>query len=193
MKRNWIWLAVCVSIMITGCGPAPLTAEVLDPDQGLTNAPALAPTNTTLPATSPSSPAAVPTLDLAAVTVRPLTSTVIPSTPEIIAVTPLPTAVPPPDAASQTLIEKAKADLAKRLGIDSSQIALIEFRTVIWPDGSLGCPQPGMAYTQVLVEGYFIRLGVSQHLFEYHGGQNGDPFLCENPDKSLPPPSDTGS
>ncbi len=185
MKRNWIWPVVCVSIMLTGCGPAPLTAEVLDPDRGITNAPTFAPT------TTPSAPTAAPTLDLNVVTVQPLTSTVIPATPEIIAVTPLPTAVPPPDDASNALIEKAEADLAKRLGIESSQIALIEFRSVIWPDGSLGCPQPDMAYIQVLVEGYFIRLGVGTRVYEYHGGQNGDPFLCENPDKSVPPPANT--
>ncbi len=78
------------------------------------------------------------------------------------------------------------APLRRRLGIEAGQIDLIEFRNVTWPDGSLGCPQPDMAYIQVLIEGYLIRLGVRAQVYEYHGSQNADPFLCQNPDQPAP-------
>ncbi len=40
-------------------------------------------------------------------------------------------------------VEGAIADLASRLGVDESIVALVSQEEVTWPDGSLGCPQPG--------------------------------------------------
>ncbi len=92
--------------------------------------------------------------------------------------TPLPN---PSDPYQAGLIGQAKDDLAKRLSIASDQINLVESKPVEWPDGSLGCPQPGMAYTQVMVDGLLIRLQVGEKIYEYHSGGNRSPFLCENP------------
>jgi len=87
-----------------------------------------------------------------------------------------------PTAGSQTdnkFIKQAKEDLAKRLKVDINQIELLEFKAVLWPDGGMGCPRPGMVYIQVQQEGYRIRLRVGDRLFAYHGGGNRPPFLCE--------------
>ena len=51
------------------------------------------------------------------------------------------------------LIIQAKEDLAERLDISPNQIALLSFEEVVWPDSSLGCPQPGMRYIQVPKDG----------------------------------------
>jgi len=82
---------------------------------------------------------------------------------------------------SQRLIEKAKADLAQRLSIPASQINTREIRKVLWPDDSLGCPQPGMTYTQTLVQGYLIILESTGKEFEYHADLRDYVFYCENP------------
>jgi hypothetical protein len=87
---------------------------------------------------------------------------------------------PSPSANIESQVEKAKEDLAQRLSIAISEINLLEARQVTWPDGSLGCPQPGMVYTQVPVEGLLIRLGVGKAMYFYHSGRSGDPFLCES-------------
>jgi hypothetical protein len=52
---------------------------------------------------------------------------------------------------------------------------------VIWRDGSLGCPQPGMMYTQALVDGFRIVLRVKGQEVSYHG-PGKPPFRCDNPD-----------
>ncbi len=52
---------------------------------------------------------------------------------------------------------------------------------VTWPDGSLGCPQPGMRYTQALVSGSLIVLEANGLFYEYHSGGGGDPFYCALP------------
>jgi hypothetical protein len=61
-----------------------------------------------------------------------------------------------PNIALQNLIEKAITDLAKRLAVPVDEITLLEAKSVIWPDASLGCPEEGMQYAQVLTR-YLIR------------------------------------
>ncbi len=86
----------------------------------------------------------------------------------------------PTSPASETVeVTQAKQDLAQRLSVNSSQIELVSFQSITWPDGSLGCPQPGMLYTQALVEGYLIQLRAAGRVYEYHGARAGAPFLCE--------------
>ena len=48
-----------------------------------------------------------------------------------------------PSPGLEPLVEKAKEDLAQRLSIEMEQISLLEAKAVVWPDASLGCPQPG--------------------------------------------------
>jgi hypothetical protein len=76
-------------------------------------------------------------------------------------------------------VQQARQDLARRLQIAADQIALIEARAVVWPDASLGCPQPGMVYKQVPQDGALIVLAVSERRYEYHSGGSRGLFLCE--------------
>lgn len=79
----------------------------------------------------------------------------------------------------ESLIEKAKEDLAQRLSIEIAEIRLVEARDVVWPDSSLGCPQPGMKYRQVPEDGALIVLQAQGVEFEYHSGGSRGLFLCE--------------
>ena len=74
----------------------------------------------------------------------------------------------------------AQADLAARLGIDESDVEVVRREAVVWSDGSLGCPQPGMGYTQVLVEGTYMELRAGGTIYAYHSGEGRPPFLCED-------------
>lgn len=85
----------------------------------------------------------------------------------------------PPSTGMEFLIEKAKTDLAQRLSISISEINLIEAREVVWPDASLGCPQPGMEYAQVLEDGALIVLEAQGATYDYHSGGTRGLFLCE--------------
>ena len=84
----------------------------------------------------------------------------------------------------QNLINKATADLAQRLSVPIDDITVLESTTVTWPDGSLGCPQEGMAYAQVLTPGYLIRLQAGEQVFEYHASRRTEVVYCEKP---MPP------
>lgn len=99
--------------------------------------------------------------------------------------TPVPTPTPdpttPPAAGGQ--VEVAKADLAKRLGIGAGEVTVVSSTEVTWSDGSLGCPEPGMNYTQALVEGRRIILEVAGKQYHYHSAGTRTPFLCANPQR----------
>ena len=90
----------------------------------------------------------------------------------------------PGEAGMQTLIDKAMADLSQRFAIPLNEISLLESTSVVWPDGSLGCPEEGMEYAQVLVPGYLIRLKSGDQEFEYHTSRGTEVVYCENP---MPP------
>jgi hypothetical protein len=78
-------------------------------------------------------------------------------------------------------VELAVSDLAQRLGVDRSAIVVLSVEDVTWPDSSLGCPEPGRAYIQVLTPGKRIRLGVDGKVYEYHSGRTEAPVYCDNP------------
>lgn len=91
----------------------------------------------------------------------------------------------PAERGSQDLVAQAIADLAAQLGIDQNEIELLLFEAVTWRDGSLGCPQPGMGYIQVLIDGHRIQLRANDHIYHYHSGANEPPFLCKDPQEPL--------
>ena len=93
-----------------------------------------------------------------------------------------------PAPGMETLIDQAKEDLAQRLSIEITEISLVEAREVVWPDASLGCPQPGMKYKQVPEDGALIVLQAQGVKYEYHSGGSRELFLCEMVFKNLEKP-----
>jgi hypothetical protein len=79
----------------------------------------------------------------------------------------------PPGA--QPIVDAAIADVARR---HAMKARVVEVERVTWRDGSLGCPQKGMLYTQALVPGWRIVLAVGSRSFLYHSGEAGPPFAC---------------
>lgn len=126
---------------------------------------------------------ATPTAEDSATPVREVTPIVatVPVTEEVIM--PSNPTIPTP---SSPTVQQAKEDLAQRLDIAVEAIEVVQVEEVTWRDGSLGCPQPGMAYTQALVNGTRIKLEANGQIYHYHSG-GGAPFLCENPEEPLPP------
>jgi len=77
------------------------------------------------------------------------------------------------------LLDAVKADLAGRLGVAVDELAVLKGESIVWNDGSLGCPKPGQDYTQVLVPGYWILLTYDNQEFDYRANERGYFLLCE--------------
>jgi hypothetical protein len=88
-------------------------------------------------------------------------------------------ALPTPYATGlQSLIEKAKEDLAKRLSIPAVEISVAEALEVTWPDSSLGCPKMGVMYIQVVTPGFQIALETSGKKYTYHTDDKDRVLFC---------------
>lgn len=78
------------------------------------------------------------------------------------------------------LFETILDDLLSRTGRDRAEIEVIKAEAVTWPDGSIGCPQPDMMYTQALVDGYQVIFASNGQAYDYHLSQSGFFVLCQN-------------
>lgn len=68
-----------------------------------------------------------------------------------------------------------------QLALDSPRAAtaqLMRSRPMIFNDGSLGCPEPGMSYTMATVGGYQIVFDVAGERFDYRISPQGAAKRC---------------
>lgn len=87
----------------------------------------------------------------------------------------------PGDEVLAQLIERARARLLEEIdGLSAEDITLVSAEAVDWPDSSLGCPQPGMMYGQVITRGYSIILEADGETYPFHTDANpqGQLILC---------------
>lgn len=81
----------------------------------------------------------------------------------------------------EEMLDKVLADLETRTGAGRSEVTVKRAESVQWNDGSLGCPEPGQAYMQVLVSGYWIVLEHDGRHYDYRASERGFFRLCPNP------------
>jgi hypothetical protein len=92
----------------------------------------------------------------------------------------------------QSAIDAALTDATKRTGLKRTELEVLSAEAVTWSDGSLGCPQPGMMYTQALVPGFRIRVRAGTATLDYHAGRHGAPMFCPA-ERSVEPASDNAA
>ena len=73
-------------------------------------------------------------------------------------------------AGAEPLVKLAKADLAQRLGLSphENEIEVQSIEETEFPDTSLGVPEPGKTYAQVITPGYVIELAAAGQTYRYH-------------------------
>jgi hypothetical protein len=107
-----------------------------------------------------------------------------------------PSAAPPAVAATGVVpaqaLDLAMTDAARRTGQPREAITVVTAEQVTWSDGSLGCPQPGMMYTQALVPGYRIVLRAGEETLNYHAALRGPPSFCPESRVVAPVPGQGG-
>lgn len=121
-------------------------------------------------------------------------STIPPTRQDRPATTKKPERVPSADASAPVVGEvpdEMMADImshaAANAGATASEFTVVRAEFVVWSDGSLGCPEPGMYYTQATIEGYWVVLDHAGVRYDYRVTVDGHYRLCESP--RLGPPS----
>jgi len=143
MMKPWgqtILLLTGATLLLAGCALAPVTGVA--PSNGVSPlvTPTTVPQSDTTPIASPiASTDGAETPASAVGEEQPVTSATVA------------TAGIPGDILNSVL-----DDAAQQLGVATDTLVVTKAEAVTWPDGSLGCPEPGMFYTQALVDGYWI-------------------------------------
>lgn len=66
-------------------------------------------------------------------------------------------------------------------GVDIAAATVVTAEAVEWSDGSLGCPERGMLYTQVITPGYHVVISVDGVEYDYRATDAGQVRLCKAP------------
>ena len=78
-------------------------------------------------------------------------------------------------------LDPVVAEIASLAGMPTDQVVVVSAEPVTFPDGGLGCPEPGMAYPQVLVDGYKIVATAGRETYDYRGSAPGTFRRCKTP------------
>lgn len=79
---------------------------------------------------------------------------------------------------NKAVVDEVLADASRRTRRAVGELKVVSNESVTWPDGSLGCPEPGMAYTMALVPGYRIVIDADGERLVYHTSRRGYFVLC---------------
>ncbi len=83
-------------------------------------------------------------------------------------------------------VRMAIETLSSWLKVAPDAIQLVSVEPVDWPNSSLGCPKPDMAYLPVIVPGFRVRLAVGDRQREVHTGK-GRALVCGTEAGTAPP------
>jgi hypothetical protein len=85
----------------------------------------------------------------------------------------------------QQMLDDLLDQAAQETGVGLDEISVVTAEAVTWSDGSIGCPEEGMGYTQALVPGYRVILDVAGEQIHYHAGSDGQFRACDNPQEPI--------
>ena len=80
---------------------------------------------------------------------------------------------------ARAIVEQVRADAAHRAGVAPAETHILRVEARDWSDASLGCPQPGRQYAQVVTPGYLVVAWAANRELEYHTDTGHMIVLCE--------------
>lgn len=102
--------------------------------------------------------------------------------PDVLLETAQPAGEPVSTASMPRAVRRAVvADAAKRFQVAEDAVVLASAELVTWSDGSLGCPQAGRSYMQVVVPGYRVTATTANGRMLYHTDTRGNAVTCGLP------------
>ncbi|MBL8055572.1 MAG: hypothetical protein JNK29_02685 [Anaerolineales bacterium] len=169
LRFRLICLVLSAPLAVAACRPLDLTPVEGPAAPASATSPPAAPSPTPAVSPSPLPPTSTPAV------------TPLPTLPRTLATVP-PTAAPVLGEVPADLMARLRADVEAQSGGPAASLELIRAEAMTWSDGSLGCPQPGMFYTQALEEGYWVVWRAPDgREYDYRLTQRGAFVLCPGP------------
>jgi hypothetical protein len=69
------------------------------------------------------------------------------------------------------------AEAARYKGVAVSSVSVLKVEAKEWPDSSLGCPQPGQYYAQIITPGWLAEIKAAGMTLEYHTDQSANKIV----------------
>ena len=91
-----------------------------------------------------------------------------------------------PERVPKEVLEPVLKKAAALANVAQEQLVIARAEPAVWNDGSLGCPEPGIQYTQALVNGYWVVITAAGQTYDFRLGRGGDFRLCP-PGRGHPP------
>jgi hypothetical protein len=86
-----------------------------------------------------------------------------------------------PPGAGEDVLQRIAQDLAQRLSVTLPALQVLSVESVVWDDGSLGCPQPDQSYTSAQVPGMRVLFAHAGKTYQYHASESGYFLYCPHP------------
>jgi len=90
----------------------------------------------------------------------------------------------------EAILSPIMNEAAKLANVPPQQLVIVRAEPVVWSDGSLGCPEPGMEYAQALINGYWVVMKAAGQTYDFRVGSGGNFRLCPQGRGRAPLPSD---
>lgn len=84
------------------------------------------------------------------------------------------------------ILEAVVAQVVGETGVSADDVTILRAEPVTWRDGSLGCPQRGVMYIQVLIEGFWVVLQAGEDTYDFRVDNQGNFRLCPAGQGQLP-------
>jgi len=88
------------------------------------------------------------------------------------------------------ILDPILKEATKLANVPREQLVIVRAEAVVWNDGSLGCPEPGMEYAQALINGYWVLIKAAEQTYDFRVGGGGSFRLCPQGRGHPPLPSD---
>ena len=93
------------------------------------------------------------------------------------------TPIPGSQEAAQDIEMAARILLADIAAVNTDELILISSESVSWSDASLGCPQEGFGYAQVITPGYKLVFALGDTSYAVHTKADGSSLILCNDDE----------
>jgi hypothetical protein len=100
-----------------------------------------------------------------------------------------PQTAPTESQAPKAILDRILNETAKLANVPHEQLVIVRAEAVVWSDGSLGCPEPGMQYTQALINGYWVVISAGGQTYDFRVDRGGTFRLCPQGRGRPPVPS----
>jgi hypothetical protein len=89
-----------------------------------------------------------------------------------------------------SIVEDVRPRVSEQLRINPEALTLVSEERVMWRDASLGCPQEGKAYAQVLVPGWrIVFVDAAGQEYDVHAAENPETYvICQQQTDAQPKP-----